>query len=143
MDITKETVAAARKRKPIEGHTPGPWKMTTQRTTIGKKINVYVPLPEGEEYTGHNGLCCIYDDGSFLDPRASEEHQANARLIADAPDLQAENATLAELSRQQHEALLVGRQYMESGNKPTSADRQTVDAVLALWPDDPMEEVEG
>ena len=51
--------------------------------------------------------------------------------------------TIDELSRQQHEALLVGRQYMESGNKPTSADRQTVDAVLALWPDDPMEEVEG
>ncbi len=47
-----------------------------------------------------------------------------------------------ELCRQQHEALLIGQRYMENGNRPTSADRQTVDAVLALMPDDPTEEVE-
>ena len=94
--LDPQKVAEARGRELVEGHTPGPWRETTQRTSIGRKMDVYVPMPPNEDYTGHNGICCIYDDNSSLDPRLSEEHQSNARLIASAPDLQADHATLCE-----------------------------------------------
>lgn len=101
-DLTPETVAEALSRKPIEGHTQGRWMQKSVMTSIGRAYKVNTP---GAIDDKHGLIACIYDDHTTLNERPHMEHEANARLIATAPDLQDENQTLAALCRQQHEAI--------------------------------------
>lgn len=60
-------------------HTPGPWKIATH---LNEPCTIYVQLADGEE----PGICTT--DGSDFTPVDSEEEQeANARLLAAAPEL--------------------------------------------------------
>ena len=56
-------------------HTPGPWKMNT---------NVQTSI---DAETKHIAMVNYYKSGRANDDVYGEEHEANARLIAAAPDL--------------------------------------------------------
>lgn len=62
-------------------HTPGPWTMETVRTSAGVCFKVG-PFPWKEGKLNH---ACIYAD--YPSSREHAECEANARLIAAAPDL--------------------------------------------------------
>lgn len=91
--LTPETVEKALSRKPIEGHTPGPWK---DGFVIMEGDHNHIAVVGGNVTVALTG---------YKEADDEELSKANAHLIAAAPDLQAENQTLAALCRQQHEAL--------------------------------------
>lgn len=68
-------------------HTPGPWNLSLERFPSGKlawRPFVHAPhMPEGERYIGE-----LNGDSATM--------EANARLIASAPDLLAELETVAD-----------------------------------------------
>ena len=65
-------------------HTPGPWEMTTVRTSCGvcHKIG---PWPH-KRRAGSEMSACIYDDYPSP-PEGTDTMLANARLITAAPEL--------------------------------------------------------
>ncbi len=65
-------------------HTPGPWGMTTVRTSCGVCHKVG-PWPH-KWRAGTEMSACIYDDYPSP-PEGTDTMLANARLIAAAPDL--------------------------------------------------------
>lgn len=69
-------------------HTPGPWRITN----YGEKF-IHI---EG----GMNGICRIPHEGKSI-----EENEANARLIASAPDLLIERDRLKAVNAELLEAL--------------------------------------
>ena len=79
----KAELLEALQREVIEGHTPGPWTVAANNRRVDGQ-------PDG--HIGPN----VIADIAFAAPRTPEEKRANARLIADAPDLQSENAVLRE-----------------------------------------------
>ena len=83
----------------MSGHTPGPWKLETVRTSCGlcHKIGPF-PWREGQE-----NHACIYDD--YPPPGGRPELVANARLIAAAPETAAERDRLNELNAELLETL--------------------------------------
>ena len=66
-------------------HTPGPWIFETVNTTSGicHKIGPFPPKQEG----GRPRHACIYADYPSPYHPADQELEANARLIAAAPEL--------------------------------------------------------
>lgn len=66
-------------------HTSGPW-VVRFRMGHGGRIRCYRVGPEHVADAAHGGIC-LYDDVTSLNPHASGEQEANARLIAAAPDL--------------------------------------------------------
>jgi hypothetical protein len=62
-------------------HTPGPWALDEVRTSVGRAFRVGA----GEMLVAGKGCCIIYDDYPGGDK--SKQREANARLIAAAPDL--------------------------------------------------------
>lgn len=62
-------------------HTPGPWDYQEVKTSCGRAFRIGA----GEMLTSGVGGCIIYDDYPAF-PR-SNEREANARLIAAAPEL--------------------------------------------------------
>ena len=65
-------------RKPV-GHTPGPWWSDGSAVFIGNGDAVW--------REGHPGVLFTVDDLGGKDPRSAEQIEADARLIAAAPDL--------------------------------------------------------
>lgn len=67
-------------------HTPGPWVMDTIRTSVGicHRIGPFPPRRPDDETVRH---ACLYADYPSAFNPADEELEANARLIAAAPDL--------------------------------------------------------
>ena len=88
---TRETLAKAMSRKPVEGYTPGPWLLRTVKTSCGRCHKI---LDEIRPDDGHSAVACIYDDDTSLDRVSSDERAATAVLITSTPDLQAENQVL-------------------------------------------------
>ena len=91
-----EQIAEARRRafeERFEGHTPGPWDFVITSTSCGRafKINEL-----GGVHDNHGLIACIYDDHTSLNERAHDEHQANATLIINTPQLLADRALLAD-----------------------------------------------
>lgn len=84
--LTRETLAKALSRKPVEGHTEGPWWAPEKH-------------PEMERIVASNeGEICEF----WTHPLVEWAEEANARLIATVPDLQDENQVLqAEVRRLQ------------------------------------------
>lgn len=64
-------------------HTPGPWVVIEKTTSVGKCFRV----GPHEIVTENHGGICLYDDRTQLNPHSAGEQEANARLIAAAPDL--------------------------------------------------------
>ncbi len=131
VEPTPETVAAALEVKEYEGHTLGPWEANVGAppqwwvTVSGEKFHVIATTTQGND-------------------------EANARLIAEAPTLLKDKATLAELSRQLREDLkgvvALCREYEHFGAKiPDEFDEgqgvmvDDAEVTLTLWP----EEVRG
>lgn len=72
-------------------HTPGPWKLAAH---VADPCTVYIEQADGEE----PGICTT--DGSAFTPVDSEDEQeANARLIAAAPELLTALKSLTALIR--------------------------------------------
>ena len=65
-------------------HTKGPWKLKEVVTSVGRAFKINEPTKIDDD---HGCVACIYDDSTSLNLRPSEEHEANARLIAAAPEL--------------------------------------------------------
>ena len=79
----------AKKRTPPEAHTPGPWVVNTNRR-YGNALGVI--CVEHPEFDAIDVLTVGWSD-------SEQEHKANARLIAAAPDLlQALKFALSEAS---------------------------------------------
>lgn len=62
-------------------HTPGPWICSEARTSIGRAFRIGA----GEMIESGKGCCIIYDD--YPAGERSRQREANAKLIAAAPDL--------------------------------------------------------
>jgi hypothetical protein len=62
-------------------HAPGPWTLDEVRTQVGRAFRIGT----GEMLVAGKGCCIIYDDYPGGDK--SKQREANARLIAAAPDL--------------------------------------------------------
>ena len=87
-----------------EGHTPGPWEITTYTNYEGWSIHA-------------PGDGCIAERWypSHMDEAFNERMHANVALIADAPKLARENKKLSAENRRLREALLdISRQHLES-----------------------------
>ena len=107
-------------------HTPGPWKHQKARGhqhAIDRKWEVVAPLPQGGELLivgEHTGIDCL--------------NEANARLIASAPDLLAERDRL----RAENAALVVMLTRITESHARLERERgsmvatYTVDARAAL-----------
>ncbi len=69
----------------MSAHTPGPWTLVTVPTSCGicHKIGPFPPKREG----GAARHACLYADYQSQGNPADDELEANARLIAAAPDL--------------------------------------------------------
>ena len=65
-------------------HTPGPWVKAVKPTQVGRCFVIDTPDGLGRQ---HGHICCIYDDNTSFNMKSHEEHEANAHLIAAAPDL--------------------------------------------------------
>lgn len=65
-------------------HTPEPWAKAVKTTQIGRCFVIDNPDRLGGQ---HGHICCIYDDNTSLNMKSHEEHEANANLIAAAPEL--------------------------------------------------------
>lgn len=72
-------------------HTPGPWRVTQEwQTTKDGSFGVEAPTPEGPGFptpsaTGYYAMALPPPHGR--DPKSRATQEANARLIAAAPDL--------------------------------------------------------
>ena len=67
----------------MSGHTPGPWIVRESNTQIGRCFRVGT----AEVLDCGHGQILLYDDSTLLNPHAEGVQQANARLIATAPEL--------------------------------------------------------
>lgn len=67
-------------------HTPGPWALDTIQTSVGicHRIGPFPPRRPDDETVRH---ACLYADYPSACNPADKELEANARLIAAAPDL--------------------------------------------------------
>lgn len=67
-------------------HTPGPWVMDTIQTSVGicHRIGPFPPRRPDDETVRH---ACLYADYPSGSNPADRELEANARLIAAAPEL--------------------------------------------------------
>src|SRR5438045_1642480 len=76
---------------PDAAHTPGPWRVDPVRLTMNDKICPWIEaLSEPYNSGGYNGFRTVaHVEGSTLG-----DTEANARLIAQAPTLLAENEKL-------------------------------------------------
>lgn len=101
-----------------EGHTSGPWAMKEELTTVGSVFKINEPWNLSDK---HGVIACAYNDHTTLNKRSGREHEANARLIADAPDLLEENTRI-------HKALdfLIDTQ----GDRMTTEEWATYDALI-------------
>ncbi|RJO62620.1 MAG: hypothetical protein C4542_02955 [Dehalococcoidia bacterium] len=98
--------------KQFEGATPGPWEQDDPNSTL-----IAARYPDGPHKGCYNYICEC-DAESYISEMSGEEIEANARLIAAAPELlarvtalEAENAALKaerDLWRQEHSELLDG-----------------------------------
>jgi hypothetical protein len=91
----------------VSAHTPGPWSLETVPTVCGicHKVGPMPAMREG----GKPGSACLYVDYPTPGHPVAIELQANARLIAAAPDLldalelllrEEEAGTVCEIDRQ-------------------------------------------
>jgi hypothetical protein len=64
--------------------TKGPWFVKEVKTQVGRAFKINEPEKIDEP---HGIIACIYDDDTLLNNRPHEEHEANAHLIAAAPEL--------------------------------------------------------
>ena len=70
----------------MSAHTPGPWIASVQRSKEGRHLGWIVEASEGRG--GRIGWPSrAYADTNEEAPRDGKEQEANARLIAAAPDL--------------------------------------------------------
>lgn len=87
MTNATQTAAAANTTNPK--HTPGPWTSAAevQQFDLGESITIYAEttprVPVATVLNADDFPCCVDEDVETLDMEA----QANARLIAAAPDL--------------------------------------------------------
>ena len=81
----------------MSAHTPGPWTLVTVPTSCGicHKIGPFPPKREG----GAARHACLYADYQSQGNPADDELEANACLIAAAPDMYAVLCELAECSQ--------------------------------------------
>jgi len=81
-------------------HTPGPWRVSS----VHLKNDDFPTKHPHYEVSGENSMLWIAHVLCFSDAHQGTEYEANARLIASAPDLLAENTSLrarvAELEAQ-------------------------------------------
>lgn len=63
--------------------TKGPWEIAEVRTQVGRAFKI----DEEARHEDHGLVACIYDDETSLNSRLHEEHEANAHLIAAAPEM--------------------------------------------------------
>jgi hypothetical protein len=72
----------------MSAHTPGPWFVETagEATDIGHKHVQWLryEISAGSNQWNHESYCLV---GSISNANNSDQNQANARLIAAAPDL--------------------------------------------------------
>ncbi|MBH3372915.1 MULTISPECIES: hypothetical protein [Pseudomonas] len=70
----------------MSNHTPGPWLLETIQTSVGicHRIGPFPPRRPDDETVRH---ACLYADYPSACNPADKELEANARLIAAAPDL--------------------------------------------------------
>ena len=91
---TRETLAKAMSRKPVEGNTPGPW--------VSDGEGCFIFDPDTNMVAQIRGWGHLQKLG---EAKAVEIQKRNGDLIATAPDLQAENQVLQAAVRQLGEAL--------------------------------------
>ena len=65
-------------------HTPGPWQMSRQEydNTHSTDLSIYAPVPP---HNNPKSICRVYGEGGLS--AIIEERDANAALIAAAPEL--------------------------------------------------------
>lgn len=83
-------------------HTPGPWALETLRTSCGICHKVG-PFP-GRRENDEPRHACLYADYPSKHNQADAELEANARLIAAAPDLLDALETIIQWNRDHAEA---------------------------------------
>ena len=69
---------------PVSANTPGPWKYIRRPTTCGQMFLISNPATVEAP---HGPVICLYDDSTSLSTCKPGEQEANARLIAAAPEL--------------------------------------------------------
>ena len=122
MDLNSETLAKAMSRKPVEGHTPGPWMVED--------------IEEGAEGYRHLSIPEIHrslHDSEWAEPEDWGRDFTNACLIATAPDLQTENQVLQAAVRQLGDAVAKARNEIETGGWAYNVLR-ILDDAIALMP---------
>ncbi|WP_256825374.1 hypothetical protein [Pseudomonas juntendi] len=80
-------------------HTPGPWVLDTIQTSVGicHRIGPFPPRRPDDETVRH---ACLYADYPSACNPADKELEANARLIAAAPDLLTALVSVVENAKQ-------------------------------------------
>lgn len=80
-------------------HTPGPWVLDTIQTSVGicHRIGPFPPRRPDDETVRH---ACLYADYPSAFNPADKELEANARLIAAAPDLLTALVSVVESAEQ-------------------------------------------
>jgi hypothetical protein len=97
-------------------HTPGPWTVDREQNSTAGDIDIgsqhiTVSAPDAGENNGHPWLVAAAASGLPVD-----EQEANARLIAAAPELLEELRKMATLA-----SLVTVRQVIEAGDKYINA----------------------
>ena len=102
-------------------HTPGPWRVTDTRIFQDNPLNSVVAI------ASCNGIALEH-----------KEHQANARLIAAAPETAAERDRLKESNACLLEAAKIAEAYLKQiGYKPVEHLKIIIDAIRkAEWESD-------
>jgi hypothetical protein len=77
--VKPTTTSDQKKPADVLKHTPGPWKLATH---LGDPCTVYIERGQDDE----PGICTT-DGADFVPVDSEEEQEANARLIAAAPDM--------------------------------------------------------
>lgn len=116
-----------------EGHTPGPWKLDFGRYPKSDKIFGYCVLAEGKVpfiasagiATPNHGLIQNEEERRYITiGYSSEEVEANARLIADAP------ALLARLARLERDLRTYGAHFASCTSHQDQPCNCGLDAAL-------------
>lgn len=101
----------------MSNHTPGPWSVMLQNSRPDSRNFWSVPVQVGERENAGNVICIVGKGGAGATGVGQEDVEANAHLIAAAPDLV--------------EALQFAKSVIKSGEPWTPACQDVIDTALA------------
>ena len=112
----------------IEGFTPGPWFAGKMRGWAGLCVRRF----QAPDVAGDHPVATVHDGYTYWDNKFPAE--ANAGLIAAAPDLHAENIRLRRINADLYEALEASVEFMNTVDPEihTFADIEIARARAAL-----------